>query len=126
MTGNYDQAAALFEQSPDLNRKLNDQGMVQVELQNLGWVEVHRGNIDKAERCFTESEKLGSACDPYGAAMDLLSQAFIAFARGDKNGSRTLFQRAQSMFKDAKIDPGPDDQFEINWLREHLEGNVRG
>ena len=123
MTGNYDQAAALFEQSLNLNRQINDQGMVIAELQNLGWVEVHRGNIDKAERCFTESEKLESTSDPYGAAMNKLSQAFIAFARGDKNKSRTLFERAQSMFEEAKMDPGPDDQFEINWLSDQLKSS---
>jgi tetratricopeptide (TPR) repeat protein len=125
MTGDYDQAAALFEQSLDLNRKINDQGMVFAELQNLGWVEVHRRNVDKAERCFTESEKLESANDPYSGAMRILSHAFIAFARGDKSGSRTLLQRAQSMFREAKIVPGPDDQFEINWLSENLERDSR-
>ena len=56
MTGDYDQAAALFEQSLALNRKINDQGMVGAELQNLGLVEIHRGNTDAAERYFAESE----------------------------------------------------------------------
>ncbi len=123
MARDYDGAAALFEQSLELNRKINDQGMVFAELQNLGWVEVHRGNIDKAERCFTESEKLESANDPYSTAMKILSQAFITFGRGDKDGSRTLLQRAQSTFKEAKIEPGPDDQFEIDWLQGHLDRN---
>jgi len=57
--------------------------------------------------------------------MTILSQAFIAFGRGNKGMSRTLLERAQSMFKEAKIDPGPDDQFEINWLQRQLERNVR-
>jgi tetratricopeptide (TPR) repeat protein len=125
MTADYNQAARLFEESLDLNRKINDQGMVLAELQNLGWVEVHRGNVEKAERCFTESEGLGSASDPYGSAMIILSRAFIAFAQGDKNESQTLLERAQSMFREAKLDPGPDDQFEINWLSENLERDSR-
>ena len=54
LTGDYDQAAALFEQSLELNRKIRDQGMVAAELQNLGFVEIHRGNVDAAERYFTE------------------------------------------------------------------------
>ncbi|TMI13176.1 hypothetical protein E6H35_08215 [Candidatus Bathyarchaeota archaeon] len=41
LTGDYDQAAALFEQSLELNRKIGDQGMVAAELQNLGFVEIH-------------------------------------------------------------------------------------
>src|SRR5213593_1944941 len=67
--GDYDQAAALFEQSVDLNRKIGDQGMLAAELQNLAFVEVHRGNVDAAERYITECEKLGSANDPYNTAM---------------------------------------------------------
>jgi tetratricopeptide (TPR) repeat protein len=125
MLGDYDKAAGLFEESLDLNRKINDQGMVFAELQNLGWVEVHRGNIDKAERCFNESEKLESASDPYSTAMKILSQAFIAFGRGDKDRSRILLLRAEDIFQEAKIVPGPDDQFEINWIHEHLKGKVR-
>src|SRR5712692_2586286 len=125
LTGNYDQAAALFEQSVDLNRKIGDQGMVAAELQNLAFVEIHRGNVDPAERCLTECEKLGSANDPYSVAMTSLARAMIAFARSDKNRSRTLLQRAQSILREAKIDAGPDDQFEIDWLQGLLEKNAR-
>ena len=121
MTGDYDQAAALFEQSLDLNRKIEDEGMVRAELQNLGLVEIHRGNVDVAERYFAESEKLGVADDPYGTAMTSLFHALITLARGDKNKSRTLLQRAQSILKEVKMDPAPDDQFEINWLHDNLE-----
>jgi len=121
--GDYDQAAALFEQSLALNRKINDEGMVRAELQNLGLVEVHRGNTDVAERYFAESERLGSTDDPYSTAMASLYRAFIAFGRGNKNESRTLLQRAQAILKEAKMDAGPDDQFEINWLSAHLEND---
>src|SRR5213594_4649180 len=64
LTGDYDHAAALFEQSLELNRKIQDQGMVAAELQNLGFVEIHRGNVDAAERYFMEGEKIGPASDP--------------------------------------------------------------
>jgi tetratricopeptide (TPR) repeat protein len=125
LTGDYNRAADLFEQSLDLNRKIGDQGMVEAELVNLGFVEVHLGKTDAAERHFTESEELGSARDPYFAAMTMIGKGSIAFSRGNKDASRTLLKRALAMFKEAKIDPGPDDQFEIDWLRGHLEGNVR-
>jgi tetratricopeptide (TPR) repeat protein len=121
MTGDYNQAARLFEQSLELNRKIGDWGMVMAELQNLGLVEIHRGKVDAAERYFAESERLGSAEDPYSKAMANLYRAFIAFARGDKRGSRPLLKSAQSILKDAKMDAAPDDQFEINWLHGHLE-----
>jgi tetratricopeptide (TPR) repeat protein len=121
MTGDYDEAAGLFEQSLELNRKIGDPGMVRAELQNLGLVEIHRGNIDAAERYFVESERLGAPDDSYSLAMASLYRAFIAFNRGDKNGSRNLLQRAQAILNDAKMDAAPDDQFEINWLYGKLE-----
>ncbi len=125
LKGDYDQAAALFEQSLELNRKIRDQGMVAAELQNLGFVEIHRGNVDAAERYFTEGEKIGPAGDPYSAAMGIINKAVIALLRGNKDESRSLLQRAQSVFKEARIDPGADDQFEIDWLHGQLEQNVR-
>src|SRR5712692_7688737 len=125
LTGDYDKAAALFEQSLALNRKIRDQGMVAAELQNLGFVEIHRGNTDAAERYFTEGEKIAPASDPYSAAMAVINKAAIAFLRGNKGESRTLLQRAQSLFKEAGIDPGADDQFEIDWLNEQLKKNGR-
>jgi tetratricopeptide (TPR) repeat protein len=123
MTGDYDKAAVLFEQSLALNRKIEDEGMVMAELQNLGLVEIHRGHSDAAERYFAESERLGFTDGPYSTAMISLYRASIAFVRGDKNGSRTLLQRAESILKEAKMEAAPDDQFEINWLHEQLERN---
>ena len=120
LTGDYDKAAALFEQSLALNRKIRDQGMVAAELQNLGFVEIHRGNTDAAERYFTEGEKIVPASDPYSTAMSIINKAVIAFLRGNRDESRTLLQRAQSVFKQAAIAPGADDQFEIDWLHAQL------
>ena len=50
-------------------------------------------------------------------------EAFIAFGRGNMNEFRTLLQRALAILKEAKMDAGPDDQFEINWLSAYLESN---
>jgi Tfp pilus assembly protein PilF len=96
------------------------------ELQNLAWVEFHRGNFDVAEHCFAESEKLESANDPYNLSMTSPSQAFIAYGRGDKNRAQTLLQRVQSILKEAEVDLGPDDLFEFNRLSGRLEENVSG
>jgi tetratricopeptide (TPR) repeat protein len=125
LLGDYDKAADLFEQSLALNRRINDQGMVAAELQNLGFVELHRGILEHAKRCFTEFEQLGAQLgfvkDPYFAGMNMFAQAYFVYAEsGEKDRSQTLFQRAQDIFREAKITPGPDDQFEINWIQEQL------
>jgi tetratricopeptide (TPR) repeat protein len=120
LLGDYNKAAELFEKSLSLNRKINDQGMVAAELQNLGFVELHRGNLEHAKRCFTEYEKLGFSSDPYFAGMDLVAEAFLVYSSGEKDRSKVLFQRALDIFKEAGITPGPDDQFEINWIQERI------
>src|SRR6267143_6425718 len=120
MTGDYDQAATLFEQSLGLNRRIGDPGMVKAELQNLGLVEIHRGNVDAAERYFAESERLGPGNDPYSIAMTHLYRSGIEFVRGNRDESRTQLQQAQSILKEAGMDAGRDDQFEIDWLDQQL------
>ena len=126
LTGDYDKAAELFQQSLDLNRRINDKGMVAAELQNLGFVELHRGNMENAKRCFTEYETLGFSDDPYFSGMNLFAQAYLVFSEsGEKDRSQTLFQRAQDIFNEAGITPGPDDQSEINWIQQQLRDKVR-
>ena len=55
--------------------------------------------------------------------MASLYRAFIAFAQGNKDESRSPLLRAQSILKEAKMDAGPDDRFEINFLHGCLEEN---
>jgi tetratricopeptide (TPR) repeat protein len=126
LTGDYDKAAELFEQSLQLNRRINDQGMVAAELQNLGFVELHRGNLEHSKHRFNEFDKLGFSDDPYFSGMNMFAQAYLVYAEsGEKDRSHILFQRAQDIFKEANITPGPDDQFEINWIQEQLKEKVR-
>jgi tetratricopeptide (TPR) repeat protein len=119
-TGDYEAAAALFEESLALNRRLGDLGMVGVELHNLGHVEIHRGNIDAAERYFAECEQLGASDDAYGASMTHLNRAVVAFARGEDDRARALLGDAESLLGEADFYPAPDDRFELDWLRERL------
>ena len=84
LVGTPDETAALFEESLELNRRLGDRGMVLVELHNLGHVELRRGDVEKAERCFVESAALAGGDDPDDQAMHLFNRAAIAFARGDR------------------------------------------
>lgn len=120
LTGNYDQAAALFEESLALNRRLDDLGMVGVELHNLGHVEIHRGNIDAAERYFAESEELTASDDAYGAAMTHLNRAVVALARGEDDRARALLGVSESLLMETDLYQAPDDRFELDWLRGQL------
>ena len=126
LSGADDDAAVLFTESLELNRRIGDQGMVPVELHNLGHVEVHRGNVELAERRFAECAEQGSPGDAYDEAMTYLNQAAVAFGRALNEQARGLLARAQSTLDGAGIDAAADDQFEIDWLRQQLTPGVSG
>jgi ATP/maltotriose-dependent transcriptional regulator MalT len=120
LAGDYDAAAELFAESLALNREIGDEGMVCVELHNLGHVEIHRGNPDAAERRFAEAARLSSAGDPYSAAMSSLNDAVVAHSRGEGARASALLDRAESTLLEARIPAAADDRFELDWLRERL------
>jgi tetratricopeptide (TPR) repeat protein len=109
--GDYDTAAALFEESLALNRRIDDPSMVPVELHNLGWVEIRRGNAEAAERYFAQ---LPPAQEDYERALMRLNEAGIAFRKGDARHARDLL---------ADLDHelfATDDRAELAWLEEQL------
>lgn len=120
LAGDYDEAAALFRESLELNRRIGDTGMVGVELHNLGHVEIHRGAADAAERYFAECAQLGSGEDAYSKAMTQLNEAAVAWARGDSDRAAELLARADAILDEGGIDPSSDDRFELDWLRRQL------
>lgn len=106
LSGDYNGAALLFEESLALNRRIGDRGMVEVELQNLGLVELRRGNTDAATRYF---EELGAAGD-----LDELTGAALAYARGDDDAAGALLARVDV------AELPRDDRAELDWLRQAL------
>ena len=110
----------LYTESLELNRRLGASRMVGVELHNIGHVELHRGNVDVAERCFAECADIRSGDDPYDAAMTHLNQAALAFAAGDRERTAELLGRTESTLASAGIVLDPDDAFEVDWLRSRL------
>lgn len=123
LAGDCDEAAALFAESLDLNRRLGDRGMVVVELHNLGHVEVRRGRIDEAERLFEECARSSPSDDPFGTAMGEVNLATLACARGDTRRARDLLASAESRLGPLGADPA--DEAEIRWLREQLARGPR-
>ena len=121
MLGNYNDAASLFRQSVELNRKISDIGMIVAELTNLGFVELHLGNVDSAERSFNESEKLApKLTDPYSQGMSLLTKGAVAFLKADSVQAQSLLAQSEKVLKESGLKPGPDDGFEIDWLKSKL------
>jgi len=110
----------LYEESLESNRRIGDRRMVAIELHNVGHVELHRGNIQKAERCFAEYVELHNPNDPYDAAMTKLDQAALALARGEANRALELLRESESTLQGAGIVLDPDDAFEVDRLHESL------
>ncbi len=119
--GTLNEAAALFEESLALNRRLGDDGMVLVELHNLGHVELRRGNVDRAERCFAESGA-NATDDPYDQAMRLFNRASVAFARSEDAKVMSLLAEMHAVLRRGNVTLAADDQQEV----VDFENRVRG
>jgi tetratricopeptide (TPR) repeat protein len=120
LAGDYDEAIELYAESLELNRRLGNSRGVGMELHNIGHVELHRGNVDDAERYFAECADVSNHDDPYEAAMTHLNHAALAFARGDRERVAELLLRTQSTLDGAEVVLDPDDAFEVAWLHDQL------
>jgi tetratricopeptide (TPR) repeat protein len=120
LSGELDEAVALYNESLELNRSLGSDHMVGVEHHNLGHVELHRGNVDDAQRHFAECQAGRSSDDPYDVAMTDLNGAALAFAGGRRDEAAELLARAESILGEAGIALDPDDRFEVDWLHVRL------
>lgn len=120
LAGEHDEAIELYTESLELSRRRADSRMVGMELHNIGHVELHRGNVDAAEKCFVERADLIDQDDPYEEAMTYLNQAALASVRGDREGAAYLLLRTESTLDAAEIVLDPDDAFEVDWLRDRL------
>jgi ATP/maltotriose-dependent transcriptional regulator MalT len=120
LLGGFDEAASLLRASLALNRRLGDEGMVAVELHNLGHVELHRGGVDAAARHFAELAETSPHDDPYSRAMAALNEGVLALARGDRARAAALLERLDVIIAAEALEPAPDDAFEIAALRRRL------
>lgn len=120
LAGDYDEAIELYTESLELNRRLGNSRLVGMELHNIGHVELHRGNVDAAERCFAECAEVRNPDDLYESAMTHLNDAALAFVRDDRERAAELLGRAQSQLDGAGIVLDPDDAFEVEWLHDRL------
>jgi tetratricopeptide (TPR) repeat protein len=117
--GDLEAAAALFENSLELNRRIGDDGMVEVERHNLGHVELRRGRVDAAERLFAQIPA-PAPDDDYGLALADVNCASVALARGDEAPARAFLQAALARLDRSGTVLAPDDQAEVDRLRGFL------
>ena len=113
----YDRAAQLYRESMELARRLGNKRAVAMEQHNLAHVELHRGNVDEAERLFmARLDYARASADSYEQAMTALNEAALAAARGDDEGARNRFADARRLLHDHGIVLDPDDASEFDSL----------
>jgi tetratricopeptide (TPR) repeat protein len=120
LSGDLDGAVGLYTESLELNHGLGNSLMVGMELHNLGHVELRRGNLDTAKRHFAECRELRNSDNPYDVAMTDLNDAALAVDAGEREEASRLLGRAEQTLAGAGIVLDPDDQSEVDWLRDRL------
>ncbi len=121
LLGDYDLARELYRESLALSRRLDDGFMIEVELHNLGHVEIHRGEMDSARAYFEEcSERRKNTDAPYARAMERVNRAALACCEGHLKEAVRGVAEAERILSDAGIVLDPDDRFEVDWLRGRL------
>jgi tetratricopeptide (TPR) repeat protein len=121
LSGDHSAARELYLESLALGRELNDRGGEAMELHNLGWVELHLGNVDEAERRFEELD-MHATGDEYLAAWRRLNRAALVALGGDRHGAARMYGEAMKAIHELGVEPDPDDQYEIDWLNRIING----
>ena len=119
LSGDYDAAREAYLESLALADRLGDEQRKQMEFHNLGWVELHRGDIEAAERMFAERDARSGA-DAYGDAWQDLNAAGLALARGERDQAAGYFESGREKLAALGVALDPDDQSEIDWLAGRL------
>ena len=117
--GDYGRARELYLESVALADRLGNERMKQMEFHNLGWVELHRGDVEAAARMFAARDA-SPGIDAYGDAWQELNAAALALARGEREQARTLFDRGRATLDELGVALDPDDQSELDWLTSRL------
>lgn len=119
LSGDYDRAREVYLESVALADRLGDEQRKQMEFHNLGWVELHRGDVDAAARMFAERDAR-SGIDAYTDAWQSLNNAALALARGDSAEGARLFESGRQQLAELGVALDPDDQSEFDWLGHQL------
>jgi len=120
--GDYAAARELYEESIELQRELGRESEhrgIAMEQHNLGWVELHLGDVDAAARRFAERDAVDSQ-EAYDVAWRDVNAAALAAARGDRESAARLLVSGEAALTAMGMALDPDDAFELDWLRGQL------
>ena len=120
LQGDYASARELYLESMRLNRELGNDAWTSMEQHNLGWVELHLGAVDEAAAHFRERDS-ESSIDAYGNAWSELNWSAVTLARGDRSEAKRRFATGWRALQALDVTLDPDDQSELDWLREQLQ-----
>jgi hypothetical protein len=119
LAGDYDTARELYLESVALGDELGDERRKQTEFHNLGWVELHRGDVESAAAMFAERDAR-SGLDAMGDAWTQLNRAALAVARGYRGEGARLYAAGKRQLDELGAALDPDDQSELDWLTAQL------
>lgn len=119
LLGDYDAARELYLESLAEAEKAGNADRVASEDFNLGWVELHRGDVDAAEARFRSCET-SSAPDPYLDAWRDLSWSAVACLRNRRDEARRRFEAGARALDELEVELDPDDALELEWLKALL------
>jgi hypothetical protein len=120
----YPGARELYLESLRLNSELGKTDWVVMELHNLGWVELHLGNVQAATARFHERDA-ASAADTYGEAWTELNWSAVAAMQGDVAEAQRRFAVGAHALERLGVALDPDDLSELEWLREQVRAQGR-
>jgi tetratricopeptide (TPR) repeat protein len=118
----YEDARALYVESLERAERKGASALMAMERHNLGWVDLHSGDVDAAERWFRERDA-ASPPDGYGDAWVELNWAAVALARGRRDEAEHRFTEGKAALDRLGVALDPDDRFEVEWLERELRGS---
>src|SRR5256885_14810387 len=121
LEGDYAAARELYLQSLQLNTELDNRAWVGMELHNLGWVELHLGDVEAAKARFRQRDEAGIT-EAYGEAWTELNWSAVAAAESDIAEARRRFAIGSGALGRLGRGLCSPDPSRLRMLREKIRG----
>src|SRR2546430_1426787 len=116
MLGDYPAARELYLESLAQAETEGNTDRIATEEHNLGWVELHLGDVDAAEAMFRRRDSSGVA-NAYLDAWRDLTWAAVAARRTDWEEAKRRFEAGGKALEALGVVLDPDDALELDWLK---------